>query len=178
MAESVEELLDKFAKASKDADADAYFSCFLDDTCRFLGTDAKENWTVKEFKDFAIPYFQSAREKGKAAWTYTLIRGTRKIDYYCGDDNETAYFDELLASESFLCTSRGNGVAVKRDRMWYLLQYHLSFPIPNPLAKSFCEIIHKFEREEATNDEETEKLLLEMLMRRAHDRKKAAATGK
>lgn len=175
---TVEELLDGFARAATDSNVEAYFDCFVDENSRFLGTDAKENWTVREFREFAVPYFESARAKGKAAWTYTLIEESRKVDY-SGADNEIAYFDELLTSESFLCTTRGNGVAVKRDGKWKLLQYHLSFPIPNPMAKNFCEIIHSFESaekfESAENKEEdAEKKLLELLMRRAHDRKKAA----
>ena len=170
---SVEQLLDTFHEMAAVSDFEQYFDCFHDENSRFLGTDANENWTVKEFKEFAGPYFEASRREGKPAWKYDLIQGTRKVDYF----ENIAYFDELLTSESFLTRTRGNGCAIKREERWYILQYHLSFPIPNPLAKSFCSIIHSFESadQNAKNEEEAEKKLLEILMRKAHERKKRAS---
>ena len=172
---SIEQLLDTFHRMAAEANFTDYFQCFLGENSRFLGTDAEENWTIKEFKEFAGPYFEESREKGKPAWRYTPVEGSRKIDY----ESNVAYFDEILTSESFLTRTRGNGVAIKNGENWFLLQYHLSFPIPNPLAKNFCSIIHSFENAEegVATDEEAEKKLLELLMRRAHERKQEAAAS-
>jgi hypothetical protein len=57
-------------------------------------------------------------------------------------------FDELLGSESFKATSRGSGTLVLDHGYWYIHQYHLTFPIPNPLAKGMCISIAKYEETE------------------------------
>jgi hypothetical protein len=186
---SVESLLDAFHNSATTADLDVYFGCFLEAESRFLGTDANENWTTKEFLEFAGPYFTKAKKAGKEAWTYILKQGTRKINIITVGGSEIAYFDELLSSESFKATTRGNGVAVRStDGLWFLSQYHLSFPIPNPLAKNFCEVIAIFEAKEeeaggggegggGSEGDDAEKKLLELLMRRQMEEKKATAAA-
>ena len=106
--ESVDSLLDAFSEMATSSNAEAYFACFASPQARFLGTDAKENWTAEEFYVFAKPYFEKAKAEGKPAWQYDLIDGTRKIDVV----ENIAYFDELLVSVSFRATTRGNGVAI------------------------------------------------------------------
>ena len=150
--DSVEELLDYFHEAARISDSAAYFACFNSPESRFLGTDAKENWTVREFYDFAAPYFDKAKSEGKAAWEYTPIKGSRKVDVL----GNIAYFDELMTSVSFKATTRGNGVALRdNEGAWTILQYHLSFPIPNPLAHSFCSVIAEWETNQKENDSTT-----------------------
>jgi len=139
---SVEGLLDAFAAAAATGDLRAYFGCFHDAaTSRFLGTDVNENWTASEFLEFARPHFKS---DGTPAWVYVPLEGKRKVDYI-GDS--LACFDEHLSSESFKATSRGSGSCVRNaSGHWLLVQYYLSFPIPNDLAKGFCESIARWER--------------------------------
>jgi len=92
----------------------------------FLGTDPHERWTSKEFLEAYKEYFD-----GTPAWIYTLRGGTRNIYHAC----ETfVTFDELLDSQDFGCISKGSGVMVKKGENWYILQYNLSFSVPNDLA--------------------------------------------
>jgi len=137
----VEGLLDAFATAAAIGDLRGYFGCFQDgDTSRFLGTDVNENWTATEFLEFARPHFKN---DGTPAWIYVPLAGKRKVDYI-GDT--FACFDEHLSSESFKATSRGSGSCVRNPSgHWHLVQYYLSFPIPNDLAKGFCESIARWE---------------------------------
>lgn len=165
---SVESLLGAFHEASRVSDKSGYFACFNSPESRFLGTDAQENWTVREFYDFAGPYFDKAKAEGKAAWEYTPIIGSRKVDIL----GNIAYFDEIMTSVSFRATTRGNGVAIRNEEgRWSLLQYHLSFPIPNPLAHSFCAVIADWETKEKENvgegaGEDAEKALIDVLLKR------------
>lgn len=137
---SVDELLDAFSRAASCGDLNAYFGCFYNENSRFLGTDINENWTCKEFLDFARPHFKN---NGTPAWIYLPLIGKRKIDYI---DKSFACFDEHLSSESFKATSRGSGTCIQKDGHWFIVQYYLSFPIPNQLAKGFCDSIARWEK--------------------------------
>ena len=115
-----------------------------------------ENWTAAE----AVRTFKAHFDSSPCAWRYTPIPGSRIIDVVPvaasadveGPFEALAYFDEGLKSESFLCTSRGNGTLVKtRTGHWFILQYYLSFPIPNPLAKRMCREIAEHESEAAAD---------------------------
>ncbi len=140
--ESVENLLDKFHSAASVANLDEYFGCF-DNNGRFLGTDASENWTAQEFYTFSKPHFDAG-----SGWTFKPLKGTRKLTYYPSESNPLfCVFDELLDSESFLATSRGSGTLLFNSATghWLIAQYHLSFPIPNDLAKDMTKSISIFE---------------------------------
>jgi hypothetical protein len=56
--------LDQLHDAASKADGKRYFNLFTDDAI-YIGTDATERWTIKEFRAFAEPYFA----KG-TGWTY------------------------------------------------------------------------------------------------------------
>jgi hypothetical protein len=142
---NVEDLLDSFHQAAATSNLNAYFGCFHS-SGRFLGTDASENWTVAEFLEFCRPYFT----RSSSAWVFKPITNTRKLTYVPDESNPSVCtFDELLESESFLATSRGSGAVVfdPVKKNWLIFSYHLSFPIPNELAKDMCLKIHKFEVE-------------------------------
>ncbi|WP_193161474.1 nuclear transport factor 2 family protein [Microbulbifer hainanensis] len=128
--------LDKFHKAASRADFDGYFSLFSKGGV-FIGTDAKERWTVDEFKKFVKPYFS----KGKG-WTYVPRDRTIVIH------GDVAWFDELLDNESY-GECRGSGVLVKEDGQWKIAQYNLHFPVPNDVAKQITKIIkeHQADKE-------------------------------
>ena len=133
---SVKATLDAFHDAASKAQGARYFSLFTDDAI-YIGTDAGERWTVKEFRAFAEPYFA----KG-TGWTYKPRNRNvvlPKLDCEC-----VAWFDELLDSESY-GTSRGTGVLMKKNGKWLIAQYALTFPIPNDLAKGMTNEIKAFE---------------------------------
>lgn len=129
-AAAVDALLDRFHDAASRADGEVYFSTFDPDAI-FIGTDAGERWTTDEFREFAEPYF--SRGQG---WTYVPVRRFIEVD----DSLDTAWFDEILENESY-GTTRGTGVLVKHDDGWKIVQYHLTIPVPNEIAKDVVEMI-------------------------------------
>ena len=46
---TVVDLLDLFHAAASCASLNEYFGCYYSSSCRFLGTDATENWNIPEF---------------------------------------------------------------------------------------------------------------------------------
>jgi len=132
--EAVGETLDRLHEMASRADFDGYFGLY-DDAAIFLGTDASERWTIDEFKDYARPVF--ARGRG---WTYGPV--TRNV--YVSDDGNTAWFDETLENES-LGETRGTGVLVRKDGDWRIVQYNLTLPVPNQLAREIVARIQSLE---------------------------------
>lgn len=133
---SVDSTLNQLHDAATKADGSRYFRLFTDDAV-YIGTDADERWTLKEFKAFAEPYFS----KG-TGWTYTpRSRNIVIVDLPC---RCVAMFDELLDNESY-GTSRGTGVLIKKNGSWRISQYALTFPIPNDLAKGITAEIKAVE---------------------------------
>lgn len=147
-------LLDEFNNAAATASLTRYFGCFASNTSRFLGTDKSENWTVEEFWNYTSPHFKQGK-----GWTYVPIAGSRKIDTY----QTFAVFDELVSSESFKATGRGTGTCEydSVNNCWYIVTYHLSFPIPNPLAKALCNTIAEYETKE--KDKNADKIAEELI---------------
>lgn len=181
--QTVEAVLDSFHTAAATANLQTYFGCFHAQG-RFLGTDATENWHVNEFYAFSKPYFQ----RSTSAWTYTPIAGSRKITFFptassdaaaiqpflqtAAGTNPTVFaiFDELLDSESFKATSRGSGTLLYQPGQgWLVASYHLSFPIPNDIAKDLTKVIHTFEQSLKTKqaNKAAEELLAELALEEA-----------
>ncbi|WP_286828152.1 MULTISPECIES: nuclear transport factor 2 family protein [Kordiimonas] len=126
----VNRTLDTFHGAASDADWDTYFALLTEDSI-FLGTDASERWDKPTFQAYALP------TKG---WTYTVRE--RHVNFT--PDGNTAWFDELLDNTKY-GTSRGTGVLIRTNDGWKISQYHLTFPLPNDLAKGITEQIQAFE---------------------------------
>jgi len=126
----VSTVLDQLHLYASEANSNKYFSLFTDNAV-FIGTDATEIWNMQEFKAFAQPYFS----KGKG-WTY--ISNNRHI--YFSESKQTAWFDVMLFNDSYGET-RGTGVLTKLGNDWKIEQYHLTFPIPNDVAKQVVKII-------------------------------------
>jgi hypothetical protein len=124
-------VLDSLHAAAAKADEKAYFDLYAKDAV-FLGTDAKERWTLDEFKTFAHPYFA----KGKA-WTYTPIPGKRHIVIE-GKDHDVAWFDEQLDNAK-LGRCRGSGVLIKEGGSWRIKQYNLTMLVPNEIAEQVAK---------------------------------------
>ena len=117
--------LDAFHTAAAKADEATYFELLAPEAV-FLGTDATERWDKEAFRAFAHPYF--AQGKG---WTF--VPRDRHIDFAAG--GRVAWFDELLDSATY-GECRGTGVLAREaDGRWRILQYHLTIPVPNDLAK-------------------------------------------
>ncbi|EGM71332.1 nuclear transport factor 2 family protein [Shewanella sp. HN-41] len=112
------QLLDKLNQYSSSADWDKYFALYRQDGI-FIGTDASERWGMVEFEGYSRP------TKG---WRYDLV------ERHLIQHDNIILFDELLNSPAY-GISRGTGTLIKTDGVWKIAQYHLSFPIPNALAK-------------------------------------------
>lgn len=132
---AVDKVLNQLHQYASEAKGEAYFGLYHDDAV-FIGTDVNERWTLAQFKSYSMPIFNQGR-----GWTYHK----RNRHIFISDDRNTAWFDEVLDSESY-GTSRGSGVLVKTDAGWKFSQYHLTFPLPNDLAKDFTQKIKDYEK--------------------------------
>ena len=145
---SIDALLDAFNFSASVGDLVGYFSCFASVNSRFLGTDKAENWSATEFFQYAGHHFN-----GTSAWIYRPIPGKRVYDIFPSTDRPVfATFDEWLESESFGATSRGTGTLHFIGGYWYIAAYHLSFPIPNEIAKVMTATIDKYEKGNAVKE--------------------------
>ncbi|TDP03879.1 nuclear transport factor 2 family protein [Flavobacterium sp. 245] len=126
--DKINQTLDTWHKAAADVKFDAYFDLMADDAI-FIGTDATENWTKKNFKIWAKPHF----DKGKA-WNFTALE--RHI--FFDKTGTIAWFDELLNTQMKIC--RGSGVLVKVGKEWKIQHYVLSMTIPNEEVDAITKI--------------------------------------
>lgn len=125
---NVSKVLDDLNLYASTADFKNYFDLYAEEST-FIGTDANEIWTKKEFMDYARAPF----EKGKA-WSFTSLK--RNITF--SNDGKYAWFDELLDTQMKLC--RGSGVLEKIGNQWKIKQYVLSMTIPNDVNKEIIKI--------------------------------------
>jgi hypothetical protein len=133
---SIDSTLNELHDAAAKADGRRYFSLFTDDGV-FIGTDASERWTLKQFRAYA-----EARFSKGAGWIYKpRSRHIVMANVAC---RCVAWFDELLDSKNY-GTSRGTGVLVKKNGSWKIAQYALTYPIPNDLARQMTAEIRAFE---------------------------------
>lgn len=124
----IDSLLNSWHKAAANANFSEYFDLMTDDAV-FIGTDATENWTKKEFMAYSKPYF----EKGKA-WGFNAIE--RHI--YFSKNKQMAWFDELLSTQMKIC--RGSGVLIKTTKGWKIMHYVLSMTVPNSVSDEIIKI--------------------------------------
>ena len=126
--QAIHKVLDSWHQAAKDANFENYFN-LMSENAVFIGTDATENWTKKEFQAYAKPHF----DKGKA-WSFSSLE--RNI--YFSEDKKTAWFDELLDTQMKIC--RGSGVLTKVKNNWKITHYVLSMSIPNELSNEIIKL--------------------------------------
>jgi hypothetical protein len=139
--EEINQMLDAWHKAASNANQKEYFAGIAEDGI-YIGSDASEIWTKKEFFEWSKPYF----DKGKA-WSFTNI--DRNI--YLSDDRKYAWFDELLQFSGGVF--RGSGVLGYIDGEWKLKHYVLSLPVPNEKFKGVMEVINTKEPEKKQTEE-------------------------
>ena len=132
--EQINELLEEWHEAAAEADYDEYFSMMADESV-FIGTDATENWNKQEFMQWSKPYF----ERGKA-WSFTSLE--RNI--FLAEDENLAWFDELLDTQMGIC--RGSGVVVKVNGEWKVKHYVLSIAIPNENVDTVTSLKAAFDK--------------------------------
>ena len=106
----------------------------------FLGTDPHERWIASQF----LLEYGSLFTNSSPAWTYTLSPNSRNIEIH----HETfATFSELLVAQDFgKVLAKGSGCLVKKGEFWFILQYNLSFSVPNELCESLLPAIADFQQ--------------------------------
>ncbi len=129
---AVAAVLDQYHQAAAAGDWSVYFGLMSEDGV-FLGTDAGERWPKEVFREYA---------GNRSGWLYTPRE--RNINFT--PDGNTAWFDEILDSASY-GTSRGTGVLIRTGEGWKISQYHLTFPVPNALARDVTDQIKTFENQ-------------------------------
>lgn len=130
----IDKVLTQWHQAAGDADFEEYFNLMTKDGV-FIGTDATENWQNGDFRKFSKPYF----DRGKA-WSFTSLE--RNI--YTSENNEIAWFDELLDTQMGIC--RGSGVLKKTDDGWKVAHYVLSITIPNKNVEVVTKMKEEFDK--------------------------------
>ncbi|KGO89207.1 nuclear transport factor 2 family protein [Flavobacterium suncheonense] len=126
--QAINTLLDNWHKAAAEGNFINYFNAMSDESI-FIGTDATENWSKKQFQDFAKPYF----DKGKA-WDFKPLQ--RNI--FFSKDGKTAWFNELLDTWMKIC--QGSGVLAKENGVWKIKHYVLSVTVPNDTINEVVKI--------------------------------------
>lgn len=109
---------------------DSTFFDRFDNESFYLGTDAKEIWTLQEFKDFALPYF-----KRGSAWSFK----TKSRNVYLGTYGNYAWSDEVLDTWMGLC--RGTCVMEKKEKHWVIKHYSLTVLVSNKLIKDYVKLL-------------------------------------
>jgi hypothetical protein len=128
--QAVATVLDDWHQAASVADEARYFGHFAENGV-FMGTDATERWTVRQFREWAKPHFER-----KSAWSFKAR--DRRIEF--SSDGRIAWFDEMLDTPN-LGVCRGSGVLIRIGNTWKIAQYNLSIPIPNALAPEIVKEI-------------------------------------
>lgn len=128
---SVDAVLNQLHQNAAAADWDNYFTLFTDNAS-FLGTDKTEHWSIQSFEQYA---------RATKGWTYELLSRT------VTESDNVAVFDEILEHQKYgLC--RGTGTLIHTEQGWKILQYHLSFPVPNDMAIRVTEQIKLFRQQQ------------------------------
>ena len=130
LVKSLNSLMNKWHKDAAEANLDGYIR-FMDSTCRYIGTDATENWERDEFASFCKPYFDK-----KTTWDFKTVHRTIQLNA----ENNTAWFDEILATHMGTC--RGSGALENSNGEWKLMQYVLSVAIPNESMNAVKDAKH------------------------------------
>lgn len=129
----INETVDSWHLAASQANFDSYFNLMTSDAI-FIGTDATENWKLREFKEFSKPFF----DKGKA-WSFTTL----ERNVYSA--NSIVYFDELLDTQMGIC--RGSGVLKMENGTYKIAHYVLSIAVPNEHVTSLTALKKKWDEE-------------------------------
>ncbi|MBN1651962.1 MAG: nuclear transport factor 2 family protein [Bacteroidales bacterium] len=126
----INRVLDSWHERASVADT-TYFQLFAPNAM-YLGSDPKEIWTVKKFKELYMSYFLRGN-----AWNFKMK--SRRV--YLGDFGHYAWFDETLDTWMGLC--RGTGVMEKvASGKWRIKHYSLTVLVPNDKIKEYVNMLN------------------------------------
>lgn len=130
--QKIELVLDTLHSSASHGQLQDYLNCFAEKAV-FIGTDASECWEIEAFSMLCRDNF----EDGKG-WTYVPIERLVSIN----KDLNCAWFYERLKHEDYV-EARGSGTLIKTDDIWHIVQYVLSFPVPNELVKTLVREVRQ-----------------------------------
>lgn len=126
---SINRILDSWHERASVADT-TYFELFAE-KAMYLGTDAKEIWTAKEFENLYKSYFVRGN-----AWNFKK----KDRNVYLGDYGNYAWADETLDTWMGLC--RGTAVMEKnKSGEWRIKHYSLTVLVPNEVIKDYVNLL-------------------------------------
>ncbi|MDG1046688.1 MAG: nuclear transport factor 2 family protein [Bacteroidia bacterium] len=128
--ETIDQLISNWHQSAANANLDEYMN-LMDSSFIYVGTDATEKWSKKEFALFCKPYFDK-----KKTWDFKSLDRTINIS----SNQNTAWFYEIL--ETHMGTCRGSGILKLYNQQWKLNQYVLSLAIPNEDMNKVKQVIH------------------------------------
>lgn len=124
----IDQLLNGWHRSAATANFDAYFGA-LDSLSVYIGTDATEVWSKKQFAEFSKPYFDAGR-----AWDFKPIRR----DVYLNEECNFAWFNETLDTWMGICTA--SGVLEHTQVGWRIKHYLLSVAVPNSVVNQVVAV--------------------------------------
>lgn len=124
-------VLENHLKAAAMREPDAFFGIFAPDAF-FVGTDDTEQWYRDELID--------KLNESPSGWDMTDC--PQRHFFHAPENPEVVTFFEVLKHKT-LGTLRGSGVVIKHYGKWMILQYVLSFSVPNEVADkvNFLEML-------------------------------------
>ena len=129
--ELIQIFLNDWHLAASQANYANYFDKMANNSV-FIGTDASEIWSKKQFENYSKPHFDNRK-----AWDFKALE--RNI--YLNDAGNFAWFDENLQTNRG--TFRGSGILEKIGKEWTMHHYVLSVPIPNDDMNEVVKITRK-----------------------------------
>jgi len=135
LREDAGKVVDDWHAAAARGDRDGYLGRMAPDA-RFLGTDALERWDLEQFTDYVNKYFAPGR-----GWAFLPDERVLQLSA----SGTVAWFDELLASESY-GELRGTGVLVRAGDVWKVAQYSMTFTVPNDVAENVVDAVSRSEQ--------------------------------
>jgi len=128
---SINSILTNWHKAATDANYKGYMDV-MDTNSIYIGTDATENWTKKEFEGFCKPYFDEG-----SAWDFKLL----ERNVFISTNKSVVWFDETL--NTWMGTCIGSGILEQNNGTWKLKHYTLSIAVPNDDLETIIKIKSK-----------------------------------
>ena len=125
----VEAVLTDFHAAAAEPDPDRYLGYMAPDGV-FLGTDATERWTYDAYVELVRPLLEQGVQ---------IVNRPVEQNVFVSEDGKLAWFDETLEKPKY-GEMRATGVLRNTDDGWKIVQFHLTFPIPNEIVPDVVKL--------------------------------------
>ena len=96
----------------------------------FFGTDAEERWPYAEYVALLQPLFEQGVK---------IVNRPVEQNVFVAQDGDMAWVDETLDKPRY-GEMRATGVLRNTDDGWKIVQFHLTFPIPNEIVPDVVKL--------------------------------------